>query len=96
VDRSKGWECETLNDNRKMLQVRSVSHKDPTLLQCHELSCFCVHCVDQNAKFLCEALSHVPKWSLKRLKPLNTTDVRGMMYDFKEEFEAGLGGEWMT
>ncbi len=70
-----------------MHQVRSVSHKDPTLLQCHELISFCVHCVDRNVELLCEALNHVPEWSLKRLKPLNTTDVRSMMYDFKEEFE---------
>ncbi len=46
VDRSKGWECETLNGNWKMHQIRYVSHKDPTLLQCRELSCFYVHCVD--------------------------------------------------
>lgn len=96
VDKSKGWECETLNGNQKMHQVRYVSHKDLTLLQCHELISFCMHCVDRNAELLCEALHHVPEWSLKRLKPLNTTDVRSMMYDFKEEFEARSGGEWIV
>ncbi len=55
-----------------------------------------MHCVDRNVKLLCEVLSHVPEWSLKRLKPLNIADVQGMMYDFKEEFEVGLGGEWIV
>ncbi len=40
VDKSKGWECETLNGNQKMHQVKYVSHKDPTLLQCCEFSYF--------------------------------------------------------
>jgi hypothetical protein len=38
----------------------------------------------------------VKAWSLKRLKPLNTTYVRNMMYDFEKEVEAKLGGEWIT
>lgn len=32
VDKSKGWECGTLNGSQKMHQVKSISHKDPTLL----------------------------------------------------------------
>jgi hypothetical protein len=38
--------CEILNGSRKMHQVRFVSYQDPMLLQCCELSCFYVHCLD--------------------------------------------------
>jgi hypothetical protein len=38
----------------------------------------------------------VKAWSLKRLKPLNTTNVKNMMYDSKEEIEARLVGEWIA
>jgi hypothetical protein len=41
-------------------------------------------------------LRHVKAWSLKRLKPLNTTYVRNMMYDFEKKVEANLGGEWIV
>jgi hypothetical protein len=33
---------------------------------------------------------------LKRLKPLNTTYVKNMMYDSEKEVEARLGGEWIA
>jgi len=59
-----------------MHQVRFVSYQEPMLLQCCELSCFYVHCVDRNPK-LCELDSHVSPWSLKKLKLLNISNVKG-------------------
>ncbi len=35
-------------------------------------------------------------WSLKRLKPHNTLDVKEMMYDSAVEIKVGLGGEWIA
>jgi hypothetical protein len=38
----------------------------------------------------------VKAWSLKRLKPFNISNVKDMMYDFEEEVETKLGGEWIA
>jgi hypothetical protein len=37
------------------------------------------------AAFECEQTNHMPPWSLYRLQPQNTREVRNMMYDFDEE-----------
>jgi hypothetical protein len=32
-------------------------------------------------------------WTLKRLKPCNSLEVRNIMFDLDEEVECGIGGE---
>jgi hypothetical protein len=34
MDRSKTFDCGAISSSRKMHQQRSISHKDPTVLQC--------------------------------------------------------------
>jgi len=87
VDRSKPFNCETIYGSHNMHQICSVSHKDPTLLQVHEISCFCVACINRSLKEKCENELHVHPWTLKRLKPCNSLEARNIMFDHDEEVE---------
>jgi hypothetical protein len=73
-----------------------VSHKDPTLLQVHEISCFCVVCINRGSKERCENELHVHPRTLKRLKPCDNLEDRIIMFDLNEEVECGIGGEWIA
>jgi hypothetical protein len=52
--------------------------------------------LDGSPKLGCENKEHVSNWTLTRLKPKNTLEVRQMMYDSNEEFEVGTSGEWFV
>lgn len=88
VDRKELYDCETINGSRGMHQVRSVSHRDPTLIQFRQLSCFCVSCVDIDPNSDCINCDHVPSWALRRLKPKVSSQVRAM-YDCNDEILLG-------
>ncbi len=52
--------------------------------------------MDGSPELGCENKKHVLKWTLTRLKPKNSSEARQMMYDFDEEIEARIGGEWIV
>lgn len=92
ICRVRDMQCETVSHSRQQHQVRSVSCKDPTLIQFRPLSCFCWACSEYNTDFGCHQKSHVGQWSLRRLKPQSSSQVR-LLYDSDEEVQAGSGGE---
>jgi hypothetical protein len=46
VDRIHGYEARTIEGNIPKHAIQSVSHLNKTLLQVHELSCFCKFYLD--------------------------------------------------
>jgi hypothetical protein len=44
----------------------------------------------------CKNELHVRPWSLKRMKPCNSLEVRNMMFDPDEEIKNGTSGEWIA
>jgi hypothetical protein len=44
----------------------------------------------------CVDKEHVFKWTLTQLRPKNNGKVKGMMYNFDEEIEINIGGEWIA
>jgi hypothetical protein len=69
VDKSKPFNCEIICGSHNLHYICFVSHKDPTLIQCHKMSCFCVACMDRISNERCE---NEIQWSLQRLKPSNS------------------------
>ncbi len=67
------WFCRysynTINGSRGMHQMRSMSTRDPTLIQFKHVSCACVSCVNMNFDTKCELATHVPNWTLIKLEP---------------------------
>ncbi len=76
-----------------MHQIHFVSHKDFILFQCHNISCFCVACINRIFGERCDNELHVHLWSLKRLKPCNSLEVRNMMINPNEEMKNGMSHE---
>jgi hypothetical protein len=76
-----------------MHQIRFVPNKDPTLSQCHNISCFCVICIDKIPNGRCDNELHVPTWTLKKFKPTNSMEVREMMLNPTEEIENVINGK---
>jgi hypothetical protein len=79
-----------------MHQIYSTSHKDLTIFQFHNISCFCVTYIDRILDERCDNELLVHPWSLKRLKPCNSLEVKNMMIDPNEEINNGKGGEWIV
>jgi hypothetical protein len=44
----------------------------------------------------CVDKEHVFKWTLTQLRPKNNGKVKGMMYNFDEDIEISIGGEWIA
>lgn len=74
-------EAETNLGSRGMHQCRSLSWKDPTLIQFRQLTCFCVACFDPNSDVDCYQQSHVPNWTLRRICPKSTRSSRVLSED---------------
>jgi hypothetical protein len=68
VDRSKPYSVTTVDGNRGMHQVRSLSAVDDTLCEFRQLSCFCEGCMDKFSLEPCTSKAHVEEWSLTRLR----------------------------
>ena len=95
IFRGSDMQCKTVRCSRQQHQVRSVSRKDPTLIQFRPLSCFCWACFEYDSTFACHQKAHVGPWTLRRLKPQCSSQVR-LLYDSDEEVEAGSGREWIA
>jgi len=63
IDRARAFECSTTKGSCKVHQVWSVNCQDPAQVQYKHLTCFCPCCVDNNSKFQCEIIHHVPMQS---------------------------------
>ncbi len=92
IDRSKSFECETVKGNKAKHKVWSLSPKDPTLCQYHQLSCFCESYMGTNPRTQYVNKDYVPKRILMHLRPKNSYEDWEIMYDPNEEIEAGTGG----
>jgi hypothetical protein len=94
VNRSRPCECETMHGSRSMHQVWSIFIRHPVNIVNYIV---CVSLIiDHGPKIHCVHHEHVPYWTLTKLKPQNTYEVREMMYDSDEEIEAGTKGEWIA
>lgn len=64
LDQSWTMNYDTLLGTKSLHQVKLVSHRNPTLFQIWDLSCFCVVCVDRCSEEQCDFRSHVTPLSL--------------------------------
>ena len=92
VDRSDPRQCDTVPGSMSNHQCRSVSARDPTLVQFCALSCLCHICLGYSSKLGCHQLDHVQDFTLYRLKLKAPSQAR-RLYDEDEEVKAGTGGE---
>jgi hypothetical protein len=53
----------------KIVQVRSLSWRDPTLLQYHEINCSCVACCQRSSSLVCDCTTHVDDFKMVKLQP---------------------------
>ena len=95
VDRSDTKQAERVPGSMANHQCRSVTARDPTLLQYRHLSCFCYVCLGYETQHTCYQIDHVPDFTLHRLRPKASFQAR-RLYDADEEIEAGTGGEWIA
>ncbi len=86
-------EAETIPGSRGMHQCRSISCKDPTLIQFRQLTCYCVSCSDPNSDLPCYQKAHVPNWTLRRICPKSTTSLRILFDPDWDDTEADVGSD---
>jgi hypothetical protein len=60
IDKTRTFDCSTMQGRQKAHQTRSVNYHDPTQMQYRHLSCFYPCCVDGDVTIQCEQISHVP------------------------------------
>jgi hypothetical protein len=70
VDRRSTWDYKCIPRSKSVHSICFVSHIDVTLLNMRQLTCFCLECMDDNARF-CENKFHVQPWMLHTLQPHN-------------------------
>ena len=92
ISRVDKLEVETIPGSRGMHQCRSLSSKDPTLIQFRQLTCFCVACLDPDADLPCYQKAHVPNWTLRRICPKSKTTLRVVSEQDWDDSEADLQG----
>jgi hypothetical protein len=91
VRRTKALQADRVLGNMSQHQCRSVSARDPTLIQFRPLSCFCYACLRYGMHNTCHLIDHVEEFKVYRLTPKAPTQAR-RLYDLDEEIEAGTGG----
>jgi hypothetical protein len=79
IHRTRPWDCSTVKGSCSKHQVQSLSSKDPTLCQYHQLSYFCVSCMDGDLNSECVKKKHILEWTLTRFRAKNTSEVKDMM-----------------
>ena len=96
INRVDRLEAETIPGSRSMHQCRSLSAKDPTLIQFRQLTCFCVACLDPNSGLGCYQKSHVPDWMLRRVCPKSRRGGHLVPEDeldnIEDELESSIAG----
>jgi hypothetical protein len=92
VDRSDSKQAVTMPGSMANHQCRSVTAKDPTLVQYRQLSCFCYGCLRYDTGHACPQSDHVQEFILYRLSPKAPAQAR-RLYDGEEDVEAGSNGE---
>jgi hypothetical protein len=95
VDRSNSKQAERVPGSMSNHQCRSVSARDPTLIQFQHLMCFCHACFTYGCGQACFQSDHIPDFTLYRLNPRVPSQTR-RLYNAEEEVEAGIGGEWIA
>jgi hypothetical protein len=58
IDRTRTFDCSTMQGRRKAHQVGSVNYHDLTQVRYRHLSCFYPCCVDGDVPIQCEQISH--------------------------------------
>jgi hypothetical protein len=95
VERTDTRQAERMPGSMSNHQARSVTSKDPTLIQYRPLSCFCSVCLSYDTQHTCHQIDHVQEFTLYRLNPKTPSQAR-RLYNADEEVEAGSGREWIT
>jgi hypothetical protein len=75
VNRTHGYEAQTIEGSRSKHSNQSVSHLNKTLLHVRELSCFCKLCLD-GGNGPCDNETHVATFDLVTLEPCLPIDSR--------------------
>jgi hypothetical protein len=95
VRRTEALQVDRVPISMSQYQCRSVSARDPTLIQFRPLSCFFFACLRYGMHNTSHQIDHVEEFKVYRLSPKAPTQAR-RLYDLDKEIEAGMGGEWMT
>jgi hypothetical protein len=91
--RAQTWDCNTIPRSRNFHLISLISVVDPTQLMMCDLSYFYVNCQSQNWN-LCVNKTHVPPWSLVKIRVHNTRVIRRqMMQSLEEEENSQFGGD---
>jgi hypothetical protein len=89
VNRTHGYNCQTIARSISLHFVRFISHANNVLLVTKEFSCFCDKCVDDIVEGDCDSKLHVSLWTLLTLQPCNSSYVD---YDI-ETYAVGWGND---
>jgi len=93
ISRVDKLEDETILGSRGMHQCRSLSCKDPTLIQFCQLTYFCMACSDPDSLLTCYQKAHVPEWTLQRISAKVRTGLRILSDQNWDDTEAELESE---
>jgi hypothetical protein len=74
VNHTTPWDYKIIEGLRSMHFIASISHRNCTLLNVHNLVCLCTECMDDNSD-LYGMKSHVKSWRLITLEPNNVSHV---------------------
>lgn len=74
VPRDKPLKCQTVLGSRSMHSIRSVSHTNNILLECHDHSYFCPYFA-LGALGTCPHRTHVEPWKMETLQSIISKDV---------------------
>jgi hypothetical protein len=92
VEQSDSKQALTVPGSMANHQCRSVTAKDPTLIQYRQLSCFCYGCLRYDTGHACSQADHVQEFTLYRLCPKAPAQAR-RLYDEEDDVEAHSSGE---
>ena len=76
--------CHTLPGSKSLYSVSGFSITDPTLLRTHELSCFCIPCIDGDWTHY-ENSAHVQEWRVQRLQSFSAVVVAQQIREMDDE-----------
>jgi hypothetical protein len=76
VDRADPKQADAVPRSMSMHQCRSVSSRDPTLIQFRHLTCFCYACLEYKLQLACHQSHHIPQFTLHRLSPKQAFQAR--------------------
>ncbi len=87
VDRQRLFNCKTIVRSWSMHSIYSINHLNNVMLQAHDYTCSCMHCVNDVVR-VCPNHAHVNSWQLITLEPCSNTNLLVEVEDDDSNWEA--------